>query len=72
MVLRFLYFDRFGSFATDRSNPSSGQCPLCTVSDQKYCSAANVAKCQKLTNAGVVGLSVTPYVDEPAQRLAVG
>src|SRR5665213_2667566 len=42
---------RCGSVATDRSNPSSGQCPLCTVSDRKCCSATNDVKCHKQTHA---------------------
>jgi len=40
-ILRFLYFDRCGSFATDPFRASTDQCPLCTVSDQKGCVAAN-------------------------------
>jgi len=30
-----------------------GQCPLCPDSDQKYCSAANDAMCQKRTSSGL-------------------
>jgi hypothetical protein len=34
MVLRFLYFDRFGSFATELVKVDAGTCPLRSESDR--------------------------------------